>query len=146
MNIFKLIVVVLATTAAIPVYGAGMALQPGLWQMTTKSEYIGMPFSTPPVVVKRCLTKKQIEHPWVQAQKNKNQQCKFTHTEVHTKSASWTMECSASNTRMTGTGETKSSDSKHFSSVAHMLAHANGTTMKMEMKTEGVWVNASCGH
>jgi len=147
MNILKLIVVLLlATFVATPVYAAGMALQPGLWQMTTKSEYVGMPFSPPPIAVKQCLTQKQIEHPWVQSQKNKDQKCNYTHTQVGSRSASWTMECDASNTRMTGHGVTKSPDSKHFSSVAHMLAHSEGKTIKMQVKTEGVWLNASCGN
>ena len=146
MNIKRLIIILAAVIVpSVSALAGGMTLRPGLWQFSSRSEYVGTSFSSPLISYKRCLTKKQSQNPWTHMSKPGKQHCVFTHEKVVGNKATWTMECRESGSKMTGTGSAIASDPEHFSSVAQFLAHSDGETMKLKATTTGKWLSASCG-
>jgi hypothetical protein len=41
---------------------AAPKMEPGLWQITTKVELVGMPMQMPPITAKQCITKQDVEN------------------------------------------------------------------------------------
>jgi len=133
---------------AVPLAGdaASTKLEPGLWETTAKTQMMGTSFSPPAQTHRSCLTREQAEHPWRQLQASKSEDCEFTNVEVSGQSASWKMECDGQGGHMIGTGKATFTDPKHMNGVVHMLMHASGQDMKVNIETQGHWVGADCSN
>jgi len=101
MKHFKWAAIALVAISA-PAFASGLAIQPGLWQMTTKMTVTGGPSAFMPhnVKYKICLKKQAIEHPWnsLHGSSGKNGGCTFSNIKAGSHGASWDMKCTGSST------------------------------------------------
>ena len=95
--ILSLIILPLGTALAEP------DLNPGKWEITTKTEMVGVPGMAgmiPPVTHTQCLTKGELVPQSVEASK----ECKISDIKEDGDTISWKMTCSGKNGHMEGTG------------------------------------------
>jgi hypothetical protein len=123
--------------------GATPKLAPGLWEVTSKTEMVGMAMQMPAHTMKTCLKADELAQPWKQFQ-SAGQDCSFSDMEMNAHSAHWKMRCSSAEGNITGSGSSEFVDPHHFHGMAHMEMKANGTTMQMKIENKGRWVAASC--
>ena len=75
----------------VPVYAAGVNMQPGMWEWSMTMEMPGMPMAMPPTVYSSCVTKSDL----VPKQSAKDDRCKTLKNEIKGNSVSWKIECSS---------------------------------------------------
>lgn len=142
LKMYAAAIMVLMPTGA---FGATPKLAPGLWQVTSKTEMVGMPLQMPAQTMKTCLKADQLAQPWKQFQ-SEGQHCQFSELGVTAHSAHWKMQCTSTEGNMTGSGNSEFVDPHHFHGVVHMEMKASGTTMRMKIENRGHWIAASCGN
>jgi hypothetical protein len=92
--------VVLLTSFSISIAGSEPNMQEGKWEITTKTEMVGMSMSMPPMTRTQCLTKKD----FVPQDSQQGQECKITDTKVVGNTVTWTIKCHGHGGDATGTG------------------------------------------
>jgi len=100
----KIFLAVLVCVIAIP-FGVALAepdFNPGKWEITTKTEMVGMPgMQVPPVTHTQCLEKGAL----VPQSEEASQECKVSDIKVEGNTVFWKIVCSGKNGAMDGTGE-----------------------------------------
>jgi hypothetical protein len=79
---------------------AGLNLNPGKWEITTKTEMAGMPAQSQTHT--QCINKNEL----VPTSNDANQQCKVTDIEINGNTVSWKITCGGQGGGMSGTGTT----------------------------------------
>ncbi len=80
---------------------AGPNMNPGKWEITTKTEMAGMPGMIPPVTHTQCL-KGDVRVP---QSDEASKECKITDIKQNGDAISWKIVCSGKNGEMEGTGK-----------------------------------------
>ena len=122
--------VVLLTSFSISIAGSEPNMQEGKWEITTKTEMVGMSMSMPPMTRTQCLTKKD----FVPQDSQQGQECKITKTKVDGNTVTWTVKCSGQGGELTGTGRMTYSGSSFKGTIemtmtqpnVKMISHING--------------------
>ena len=87
----------IALLACCPVAASAQALnmKEGLWEITTKTEMTGMPGGMKPLIVKQCITKKDLEEPrrTTPGADPKDQRCQVTDYKTQGNTATWNVAC-----------------------------------------------------
>lgn len=139
VTLLALILMPAAASAATP------NLAPGLWQVTSKSEMVGMPVNMPAQTTKVCLTAAQLAEPWKQFEAAAKQQgCTIGDMSVDAHSAHWKLKCKGSG-GMSGSGSSQFADAHHFKGKTTLQMTDSGQTMHMTFTNEGHWLSGSCG-
>ena len=73
----------------IAIAGSELNMQEGKWEITTKTEMVGMSMSMPPMTRTQCLTKKDL----VPQDSQQGSECKITDTKVVGNTVTWTIKC-----------------------------------------------------
>ena len=110
---------------------AGPNINPGLWEITTEIEMVGMPgMKVPSQTHTQCLSK---EDPVPQS-KEASKECQITDVHQNDNTISWKIICSGKNGSMEGTGEiTYLGDSLE----GFMVMVIKGANMKIKNKMKG---------
>lgn len=124
--------------------GATPKLAPGLWEMTSKTEMVGVPFQVPSRTYKTCLKAAQLAHPWQQLQSSPKQHCSFSDVKMQGHSVSWKIRCNGADGNMSGSGSSEFADPHHFHGITYIKMRTSGETMRMKVDTVGRWVASSC--
>ena len=72
---------------------AGVNLNEGLWEITTKMEMQGMPMQMPARKHTQCLTKENMLKTMVPKEETQEEACKITDTKISGNTVTWTMKC-----------------------------------------------------
>jgi len=101
---------------------AGPQMNPGKWEITTKTEMAGMP--TQSMTHTQCITNEDL----VPMSEDANQECQVTDIKIKGNTVSWKIKCSGQGGQMDGTGQ-----------VTYLGDTMNGT-MIMNIKSYGTQV------
>lgn len=106
-------------------------INPGLWEITTETEMVGMPgMKVPPQTHTQCLSQEGM----VPQSKEASKECKITDVSESGDTISWKIICSGKNGSMEGTGEiTYNGDSLE----GFMDMVIKGANMKIKNKIKG---------
>ncbi len=106
-------------------------INPGLWEITTETEMVGMPgMQVPPQTHTQCLSKEDL----VPQSKEASKECKITDVHQSDNTISWKIICSGKNGSMEGTGKiTYLGDSLE----GFMDMVIKGANMKIKNKMKG---------
>ncbi len=89
---------VLLVTVALAVSASAQAMQPGLWEITSRMEMGGM--SMPPTTIQQCIRDANPENAVPQ-----NPNCTVTNRSASGNTVRWSMRCQQGGMTMTGNGE-----------------------------------------
>lgn len=132
------IVAVLAVALSSPALGAAPNMKEGLWEITTRTEMAGMPpGGMKPMVVRQCVTKKDLDDPRKTAPGGdpKDNRCQVTDHKVQGNTATWNVACKGEGA-MTGTGSvTYSGDT--YTGVSRMKMKQGGKDHEMTIHYAG---------
>ena len=105
-------------------------INPGLWEITTETEMVGMPgMKVPPQTHTQCLSKEDL----VPQSKEASKECQITDVHQSDNKVSWKIICSGKNGSMEGTGEmTYNGDS--LEGFMDMVIKGANMTIKNKMK------------
>jgi len=92
--------IILLTAFSISFAGSALNMEPGLWEITIKTEMSGM--ETPPMKHTQCLTKKDVVP---QGPQQPGQECKMTDVKVDGDTVTWSLECTTQGGKIEGTGK-----------------------------------------
>lgn len=98
-------------------------MQDGLWEITSRTEIVGRPESTPPVTSRACYTKQDVES--VNAVAPKDEKCEISDYKHQGNNATWNITC-------TGKGNITG----HGSVTFHSRSTYSGT-VKLRLQQEG---------
>lgn len=100
-----IIAILAAGLLAAPAWAAAPNMKEGLWEITTKTEMAGVPGGMPPMTVKQCITRKDLDDPRRTTPGNdpKDNRCQVTDYKVQGNTATWNMACKGEGA-MTGSG------------------------------------------
>lgn len=89
--------------AVISAASAVVGITDGMWEVTTKMDMPGMPMEMemPAVTFTQCLTREN----QVPQNKDQNEGCKITHSEIRGTTVSWEMQCISNGQTMKGIGK-----------------------------------------
>ncbi len=106
-------------------------INPGLWEITTETEMVGMPgMKVPPQTHTQCLSKEDL----VPQSKEASKECQITDIHQSDNTISWKIICSGKNGSMEGTGKiTYLGDSLE----GFMDMVIKGANMKIKNKMKG---------
>lgn len=106
-------------------------INPGLWEITTETEMVGMPgMNVPPQTHTQCLSQEDI----VPQSKEASKECQIKDVHQSDNTVSWKIICSGKNGSMEGTGEiTYNGDSME----GFMDMVIKGANMKIKNKIKG---------
>ena len=125
--------VALLACCPLAVNAATTNMKEGVWEITTKSEMAGMPGGMKPMVVKQCITKKDLEDPrrTTPGGDQKDNRCQVTDYKMQGNTATWNMACKGEGA-MTGSGSvTYSGDS--YTGVTKMKMKQGGQEHAMTL-------------
>ena len=119
----KLLVVsvVLLTAFSTSIAASGPDMQEGKWEITTRTEMVGMSMSMPPMTRTQCLTKKD----FVPQDSQQGKECKVTDTKVVGNTVTWTIKCHGHGGAATGTGRITYSGSSFEGTFEMITDQAN---------------------
>lgn len=112
------------------VMGSATVLAAGndeLWEVSTKMDMVGMPFSMPGQTSKVCMQKGHEKDPNNAVPKDKNQNCKMSDVKVSGNKSSWKIACTGKDP-MTGSGEMTYGEGKYS---GKMQMHSKDGDMNM---------------
>ena len=112
-------------------------MKEGLWEITTKTEMAGMPGGMKPMVVKQCMTKKDLADPRRTAPgaDQKDQRCQVTDYKTQGNTATWNIACKGEGA-MTGSGSVTHSGTS-YTGVSKMKMKHGGQEQTMTMHYSG---------
>jgi len=89
-----------------PLFAAGPAMKPGMWEITTTMEVPGMPMAIPPTTRTQCYAKKDVDDPKKVAPNasRKDENCALTDHKVTGNKVTWSVQCQGKRAG-SGTGE-----------------------------------------
>ncbi len=136
MKNLKWMVLALGVSVPAAAFAGGLNMRPGLWEMTMKVTMTGMPFAIPAQtkILKECLKKRQIEHPWKSMQAQKD--CKFTDVRITGHSASYKMKCGGEETTR-GKGVVIVDSPTRMHERTDMTMQADGRTVTVHAEGSG---------
>ena len=126
--------IVLLTSFSISIAGSELNMKEGKWEITTKTEMLGMSMSMPPMTRTQCLTKKGL----VPQDSQQGKACMITDTKVVGNTVTWTVKCHGHGGCATGTGRITYSgssfkgtfemitDQPNMKIISHMSGHRLG--------------------
>lgn len=84
-----------------PVVASG-GMQPGLWEVTTRMEMTGMPVKMPPITIRHCYTRQDLDK-GSNVPQSDDRNCKVKDYKLKGDTATWNIVCTGKNA-MTGAG------------------------------------------
>jgi len=117
----KLSLSILIIIAAITMSFAGVNLNEGKWEITSKIEMPGLPVQMPPSTYTQCITKEDM----VPKSKQSGQNCEHLDVKVKGNTVTWVMKCTDANGTTTGNG-TMTYNGDTFSGVINMKINNPG--------------------
>ncbi|MGA7799475.1 MAG: DUF3617 family protein [Gammaproteobacteria bacterium] len=117
---------------------AGLDVEPGMWEVTVKTEMAGMPMPIPPTTHRYCLTPKDLvpnDPP------QPGQSCQVVDRKISGSKVTWRVECNNNGHKSSGTGEINYGRTRY---EGHMTFHMNadGQAMDMNQTMEGHRIGA----
>jgi|ERR1043166_2215305 hypothetical protein len=129
-----------AVLLSFPLFHAGFVcaaspdMQPGMWEITTKTEMPGIPVAIPPQTMRHCYTRKDVDDGALPKGKDA-QNCKVKDYALKGNTGSWTVECTGENA-MTGAG-TMTYASNSYSGSMKSKIKQGGQIMEMTQSWSG---------
>ena len=122
-------------------FSMGAYAAPGeYWEVTTKMEMAGMPFSMPATTVKVCIGKGHETDP---RQAAPNKDCEVMDVKNSGKKTAWKVRCNHDGDVMNGSGEnTVTSDG--YEGAMHLTGSSHGRNMDMTQTYSGKRIGGSC--
>lgn len=117
------------------------ASQGEYWEMTTKTEMEGMPFSMPAQTIKICVDKAQGNDP---RKANKDKDCQYTDVKISGKKSSWKVRCEHNGEVSSGSGESTIINEHSMEGTMHMSSQSGGREIHITMKQSGKFIGGSC--
>lgn len=84
-----------------PAFASG-GMQPGLWEVTTRMEMTGMPMKMPPITIRHCYTRQDLDKGSNVPQAD-DKNCKVKDYKLKGDTVTWSIVCTGKNA-MSGTG------------------------------------------
>ena len=109
---------------------AGPNLNPGKWEITTKTEMVGMSMNMPLQTHTQCLKEGDL----IPQSKEANQECQVSDVKVSGDTVSWKTICSGKNGQMEGTGRVTYSGDRMEGAMDMVI---KGTGMQVKNKISG---------
>lgn len=110
------------------------------WEVSSKTEMPGMPFSMPATTTKVCIAKDAANDP---RQSMQDKECKMTDVQTSGNKTSWKMHCVRNGEVMNGSGEiTSSADS--YQGVTRMSGKSGGQPIDMTSNFKGKRIGPAC--
>lgn len=117
----------------LPGSAASMEIEEGLWEITTKTEMKGMPFSMPESKHTQCLTKEEfIPKPDTSAGN-----CKMIKTKVDGNTGEWVMECHDDKIKMKSTGKLTYAGNRFEGVITTVIDDPDMGKMEMSQQLSG---------
>ena len=113
--------IVLLTSFSFAIAGSELNLKEGKWEITTKTEMVGMSRSMPPMTRTQCLTKMD----FVPQDSQQGNECKITDTKVVGNTVTWTVKCHGHGGAATGTGRITYSGSSFEGTLEMTTSQSN---------------------
>lgn len=110
------------------------------WEVTTKMEMAGMPFSMPATTTKVCIGKGHETDP---RQAAPNKDCEMTDIKISGKKTSWKVRCNHDGDVMNGSGE-NSGTADGYEGTMHLTGNSHGRNMDMTQTYSGKRVGGNC--
>lgn len=122
-------------------FAAASYAEPGeWWEITSKTEMPGMPFSMPATTTKVCVAKGSGDDP---RQTMQDKECKMTDMQKSGNKTTWKMRCVRNGEVMNGSGEfTSLADG--YQGVTRMSGKSGGQTMDMTSNFRGKRIGPAC--
>lgn len=92
---------ILSLLLCVEVAWARVNLNPGKWEVTTKTKVTGMDVDMPPITHTQCLTEADL----VPQSKEASKECQVSEIHQHGNTVSWEIICSGQGGQMVGTGK-----------------------------------------
>lgn len=134
MKINAAIVAIAGLLGSLAAHGAGPAMQPGLWEITTKTEMPGMPVAMPPQTFKHCYRAEDVADSKKTVPMDKG--CKLDELTSTGNSSSWKVNCNMDGQAMTGQGKITYSG-QSYTGTSQMSGNMRGMAMKMNVAYSG---------
>ncbi len=111
------------------------------WEITSKTEMPGMPFSMPATTTKVCVAKEAANDPRQSMQQDKD--CKMTDLKTSGNKTTWKMRCDRDGEVMNGTGEYTSLPDG-YQGVTQLSGKSGGQPMNMTSHYRGKRLGTKC--
>ncbi|MBI2312714.1 MAG: DUF3617 family protein [Betaproteobacteria bacterium] len=128
--------------AALPflfITGAALAgsspMQPGLWEVTMKTDIAGMPMAMPAQTIRHCYTQKDLQDEKKTVPQSQDRNCQITNFDARGNTVTWTIQCKGENA-MTGTGTMTVNATSYSGSVRSRMKDGK-QTMEMTQSWSG---------
>jgi uncharacterized protein DUF3617 len=119
----------------LPALAGAAEMQPGMWEITSRTEMQGMPKAMPPRTIRHCYTKKDIEDKKPTMPQSQDKNCEIKDYQVQGNKASWSMECTGENA-MRGSG-TMTVEATKFSGTMKSQLNQDGQMMDITQSWSG---------
>jgi hypothetical protein len=130
MKLSRFATVLFVSSSLVGSLFAAAPMKEGNWQITMNMEMEGMPVKIPPVTIKQCLKKEDLNDPEKTLPKTtKDSSCKISDYKLEGNTVSWKVNCPKE--KLTGTGEMTYEGNSAYSGKMDM--DSNGQKMHMKM-------------
>lgn len=137
MKNLKWVLLASALSIAGVAFAGDLSIQPGMWEIHDKVVMKGVPYSSPPQTLKKCISPKEAKSILQDLQSSKQKNCHVSDVKVSGNRASWRIRCSGGGGNMHGTAMTVIDNPTHYHGVSDMTSTSGGTTMKIHVETTG---------
>jgi hypothetical protein len=116
------------------VCAAAPTMQPGLWEITTKTEMPGMPMAMPAQTMRHCYRPEDVKDPKSTVPADKN--CKMESFNQSGNTVTWQVSCQTEGGPMSGKG-TMTQGAQSYTGTTTMKGKMQGMDMTMNMSYSG---------
>lgn len=128
------LILLTALMASAPLGAAGPNMQPGLWEITTKTVVPGMPMAAPPHTFRHCYRPADIKEARDMVPKDKT--CKMDSVSQSGNAVSWAVTCNMDGSPMKGQGQITYAGQSYQGKVS-MNGKMEGQDFRMSMEYSG---------
>lgn len=129
-----MLAIAVGSLGGLPAHAAGPNMQPGLWEVTTKTEMPGMPMAMPPQTFKHCYRPEDVADSKKTVPMDKG--CTLDQLTMSGNTASWKVSCKMDGQPMTGQG-TITYSGQSYAGTSQMSGNMHGMAMKMNLSYSG---------
>ena len=108
-------------------------MQEGNWEVTTRMEMVGMPFTMPPMQHNQCVTKKDL----VPDMSRPDQSCIVKDQKVVGDTVTWRVQCKSDQGTMEGEGRIKYAGATYNGEMQARMIEKSGQAMTMKYTMQG---------
>jgi hypothetical protein len=114
MKDLKWVILASALSIAGVAFAGDLSIQPGMWEIHDKVVMKGVPYSSPPQTLKKCISPKEAKSILQDLQSSKQKNCHVSDVKV-----------------------SGNDNPTHYHGVSDMTSTSGGTTMKIHVETTG---------